>query len=129
MVRSQRIACPVSQRISRIFIYSLGKDTKGYGTFQNVSGEKGHFFFSWKRDILPSALGRIFSSGNLTTYPLGFGLLILWESYYLSSGIRDILWETGHEKRNTLSSGIRTTYPLGIVPIILWDNPYITLLV
>ena len=32
----------------------------------------------------------------------------------LFSGIRDILWETEHGKRDTISSDIRTTYPLGI---------------
>ena len=80
----------------------------GNGTFQNVSGEKGH----GKRDILPSWNDFILwesdhlSTGNRNTYPLGIGLLILW--------VRDILWDTEHRKRDTLSSGIRTTYPLGI---------------
>ena len=64
-------------------------------------------------------LGTIFSSGNWTTYPLGIGSLILWESDRLSSGIWDILWETGHGKWDTLSYGIRTTYPLGN---ILWES-------
>ena len=82
-------------------------------------------------------------SGNRTTYPLGIGPLIIWESghflgngTFLSSGNDFILWESGH-----LSSGNRTTYPLGfgtssgkrdmgngtlyplgIGPLILWET-------
>ena len=64
-------------------------------------------------------MGTILSSGNRTTYPLGIGPLILWESDHLSSGIGDMLWETGHGKRDRLFSGNRTTYPLGN---ILWES-------
>ena len=71
----------------------------------------GNDFILWESDHL--------SSGNLTTYPLGIWPLIHWESDHLSSGNRDILWETGRGKRDTLSAGNRTTYPLGI---ILWES-------
>ena len=64
--------------------------------------------FSGKRDILHS--GNDFFSGNWTTYHIGIGPLILLESDRLSSGIRDILWETGYGKWDTLSSGKQ---PLG----------------
>ena len=46
-------------------------------------------------------------------------IFILWESDHLSSGNRDILRESGHGKRDTLSSGKRDTYPLGN---ILWES-------
>ena len=105
----------------------MGNGTLGNGTFQNVSGEMGHFyylgngtFYALGEGTLYSLgngkfypLGTILSSGNRDIYPLGIGTFILWESDHLSSGIRDILWETGHGKRDTLSSGNRTTYPLG----------------
>ena len=84
----------------------MGNGTLGNGTFQNVSGETGHFyylgngtFYSLGEETLYSLgngtfypLGTILSSGNRETYPLGFGPLILWAS--------------GHGKRDT--------YPLGI---------------
>ena len=91
-----------------LHLYSLGKGAMGNRTFQNVSREKGHFIL-WETGH--STLWERF-------FPLGIGPLILWESDHLSSGIRDIHWETGHRKWDTLSSGIRTTYPLGN---ILWD--------
>ena len=100
-----------------LHLYILGKGTMGNGTFKNVSGwwdisiiretghsmlwEKGHFIL-WETGI--SIIWEQF-------YPLGIGTLILWESDHLSSGIRDILWETGNGKR----------YPLGIGPLILWE--------
>ena len=111
-------------------VWQIGKGTMGNGTlgnvtFQNVSRETVHFyylgngtFYSLGKGTLYS-LGTILSPGNQTTYPLGIGPLILWESGHLSSGIRDILWETGHWKRDTLASGNRTTYPLGN---ILWES-------
>ena len=77
-------------------LYILGKGTRGNRTFQNVSGEKGNFI--------------LWETGHSTLWERFFPL----ESDHLSSGIRDILWETGHGKRDMLSSGIRTTYPLGI---------------
>ena len=90
----------------------------------------GHLF-SENRDILlsgnrttyPLGIGPLFiwDSGLSTLlerfYPLGIGPLILWESDHLSSGIQDIICETGHGKRDTLSSGIQTIDPLGN---ILW---------
>ena len=72
-------------------------------TGHSMLWEKGHFIL-WETGN--SILWERF-------YPLGIGTLILWESDHLSSGIRDILWETGHGIRDTLSSGNRTTYPLG----------------
>ena len=72
-----------------LHLYIQGKGTMGNGTFQNVSEDKRHFI--------------LWETGHST----------LWESDHLSSGNRDIIWETGHGKRDTLSSGIRTTYPLG----------------
>ena len=67
---------------------------------------RGDTLFSGKRDILPSRNDFILwesdnlSSGNGTTFPLGMGPLILWDS--------------GHSLGNGTHSGIRTTYPLGI---------------
>ena len=70
-------------------------------------GETGHLF-SGNRDIL--------FSGNRTTYPLGIGPLILWESgHFLGNG-------TFYPLGTILSSGNRDTYPLGIGPLILWDS-------
>ena len=78
--------------------------------------ETGHFkVFQGRRDTLFSGKRDILSSGND---------FFLWESDHLSSGIRDILWETGNGKRDTLypfdlvhlSSG---KYPLGI-----WEMRY-----
>ena len=78
----------------------------GNVTLQNVSEEKGHFIL-WETGQ-STLWERFFSSGNRTTYPLGIGSLILWESDHLSSGNRTIiLWETGHGKRDTLFSGNR----------------------
>ena len=77
---------------------------------------------SGNRIIYPLGFGKSTGKqdmGNRTRYPLGFGPIILWESDHLSSGIRDIHWETGHGKRYTLSSGIQTTYPLRN---ILWES-------
>ena len=81
-------------------MFQGSRDTlfSGNGTFQNVSGEKGHFIL-WKRDILPF-----------------WNDFFLWESDHLSSGIRDILWETGHVKRDHLSSG---KHPLGIGNLVI----------
>ena len=69
----------------------------------------------WEPDHLCSG---IWDMGNGPTYPLGTGPLILWDPDHLSSWIQDILWDTGHGKRTTLSSGIRDMgngppYPLG----------------
>ena len=65
---------------------------------------------SWNRATYPLGIGPLIllesdhlSSWNRTTYPLGIGHLILWESDHLFSGNRDILWETGHGKRNTVN--------------------------
>ena len=97
-----------------------------YIVWEKGQWKKGHLkMFQGRRDTLFSGngtfypLGTILSSGNRTTYPLGIGPLILWKSDHLSSGSRDILWETGYRKRGTISSGIRTTYPLGN---ILWES-------
>ena len=99
----------------------MGNGTLGNGTFQNVSGEMGHFYYL----------------GNGTFYALGEGTLYsLGNGTFLSSGNDFILWESGH-----LSSGNRTTYPLGfgtssgkrdmgngtlyplgIGPLILWET-------
>ena len=74
---------------------------------QKLLGETGHLF-SGNRDIL--------FSGNRTTYPLGIGPLILWESgHFLGNG-------TFYPLGTILSSGNRDTYPLGIGPLILWDS-------
>ena len=64
----------------------------------------------------------ILSSGNLTTYPLGIGPLILWKLDHLSSGNR-----TSYLLGFGISSGKRnlgngTRYPLGFGPLILWEN-------
>ena len=101
----------------------------GNGTFQNASGVKGHFILwetghstFWER-FFPQGIGSLIfwesdhlSSGNRTTYPLGFGTSswtrdmgngtrypfgfgpnILWETDHLSSGIGPlILWDSGH---------------------------------
>ena len=74
----------------------MGKGTMGNGTFQNISGKKGHFML-WETGH--STLWERFS-------PLGIGPIILWETDQLSFGIRDILWETGHA--------------------ILWDSDYLS---
>ena len=85
---SQRIACPVS----RFKMFQGRRDT----------------LFPGKRDILPSGNDFILwesdhlSSGNRTTYPLGIGPLILWDS--------------GHPLGNM------TCYPLGFGPLILVGN-------
>ena len=73
----------------------------GIATFQNVSGEKGHFI--------------LLETGHSTRwerfFPLGIGPLILWDSRHpLGNGT----WETGHAiflDSDHLSSG---KYPLGI---------------
>ena len=97
----------------------MGNGTLGNGTFENVLGETGHFyylgngtFYSLGEGTLYSVgsgtfypLGMILSSGNRDTYPLGIGPLILWESGHGKRG-HAILWESGH-----LSSG---KYSLGI---------------
>ena len=70
-------------------------------------------------DVSQRISGPIPREQRVRFYPLGIGPLILWESDYLSSGIRNILLETGHGKRDTLSSGNRTTYTLGN---ILWES-------
>ena len=85
----------------------MGNGTLGNGTFQNVSGEMGHFyylgngtFYALGKGTLYSLgngkfypLGTILSSGNRDTYPLGIGPLILWDSGHpLGNGT----WETGH---------------------------------
>ena len=99
------------------------------GTFQNVSGEMGHFyylgngtFYALGEGTLYSLgngkfypLGTILSSGNRDTYPLGIGPLILWDSGHpLGNGTwetgHSILWESDHlssGKREILSSGNR----------------------
>ena len=66
---------------------------------------------SGERDTLLSRKWKILSSGN------EFSIWISDHFYCgirttLSSGILDILWDTGHGKRTTLSSGIRALYPL-----------------
>ena len=87
-------------KMKSIHLYSLGKGTRGNGTFQNVSGETGNFILweaghlnlwerldhitSWNRTTFP--LGSGTSSGNRdmgngTRFPLGFGPLIPWETY------------------------------------------------
>ena len=58
--------------------------------------------FSGRMDTLFSGIRKILSSGNRTTYPLGFG--------------PPILLELGHPMGN----GRR--YPLGIRPLILWES-------
>ena len=90
----------------------MGNWTLGNGTFQNVSGEMGHFYYLGNGTFYALGEGTLYSLGNGKFYPLGT---------ILSSGnrttypeIRDILWEMGYGKRDTLSSGNRTTYPLGI---------------
>ena len=70
----------------------------GNGTFQNVTGEKGHFILletghsiPWER-FFRLGIGPLIlwewghPLGNGTRYPLKFGPLILWET---SSGNRD----------------------------------------
>ena len=95
---------------------TMGNGTLGNGTFQNVSGEMGHSMLWEKGHFI------LWETGNSILwerfYPLGIVTLILWESDHFSSGIRDILWETGHAilwesdhlssgKREILSSGNR----------------------
>ena len=78
-------------------IYIMGHFEMFHGRWDiSIIWETGHSIL-WEKGHL--------SSGNRTTYPLGIGT---------SSGNRDILWESGHGKRDTLSSGNRDTYPLGI---------------
>ena len=97
----------------------MGNGTLGNGTFQNVSGETGHFYYLGNGTFYSLGEGTLYSLGNGKFYPLGIGTLILWESDHLSSGNRDILWESVNGKRGTLSSSNRTTYPLGN---ILWES-------
>ena len=83
-----------------LYFYILGKGTMPNGTFKNVSGVKGHFYYLRNRTFYPGTLyslgnvkfyplGMILSSGNRTTYPLGIGPLILWDSgHSLGNGTR-----------------------------------------
>ena len=96
-------------------LLSGNRTTYPLGIGPLIIWESGHFLGNGT--FYP--LGTILSSGNQTTYSLGVGPRILWESDHLSSGIRDILCETGLGNRDTLSSGNRTTYPLGN---ILWES-------
>ena len=107
------------------FIYSGKGDNGKLGHFKMFQGrwdisiiwETGHSMLWEKGHCILCETGNSILCERF--YPLGIGTLILWESDHLSSGIRDILWETGHGKRDTLSSGIRTTYHLGN---ILWES-------
>ena len=111
------------------------RNTRGKGQWETGHWKKGHFkMFQGRWDI-----SVIWETGHSILwekehfilwetknpilwerfYPLAIGPRILWESDHLSSGIRDILWETGHGKRDTLSSGNQTTYPQGN---ILWES-------
>ena len=71
----------------------MGNGTLGNGTFQNVSGETGHFYHLGNGTFYSLGEGTLYSLGNGTLYPLG----------------------------TILSSGNRETCPLGIGPLILWE--------
>ena len=108
-----------------LYLYILGKGTMGNGTFQNVSGETGHFYYMGNGTFSALLVGtlyslgngkfytlrRIFSSGNRTNYPLEIDPLIPWVSGHpLGKGT----WEIGHAipwDWDHLSSG---KHPLGI---------------
>ena len=77
-----------------LHLYIWGKGTIGNGTFQNVSGETGHFYYLGNGTFYSLGEGTLYSLGNRKFYPLGM----------------------------ILSSGNWTTYPLGSRPIILWDS-------
>ena len=131
---SQRTECPISKEIFQKKIpKNNGPDPRGKGV--RISEDPGHTrgfrgYGTWetRHDILSDT--DHLSSGIRTSYPLGFGPLILWDPDHLSSGIRTtyplgygplILWDT-----DLLSSGIRTSYPLGYGPLILWDTNHLS---
>ena len=70
---------------------------------EQIKMEKGmRSFYPLERFYI---LGPGISSGIRTTYPLGIGLLILWDPEH-PSGIQDM--------------GNKTRYSLGSGPLILW---------
>ena len=77
----------------------MGNGTLGNGTFQNVSGEMGHFYYLGNGTFYALGEGTLYSLGNGKFYPLG----------------------------TILSSGNRDTYPLGIGPLIPVSYTHLTL--
>ena len=73
---------------------TMGNGALGNRTFQNVSGETGHFYYLGNGTFYSLGEGTLYSLGNGTFYPLG----------------------------TILCSGNRDTYPLGIGPLILWES-------
>ena len=151
-----RFPCTVSQRMSR-FLENKWSDSRRIKSFpedkisrfpenkvsllpenrmsrfpdnRNVSNPLKHFEMShFPMSRFPLSLYPKYINADIyrTTYPLGIGPLILWESdqatYHLGSGT--FSWGTGHsilwERFYPLGIGplIDT---LGIGPLILWDS-------